>query len=200
VEKFKMIINTSSEFQLLKLPHQIPLANRPFTYRQLNENDVAMMYIALSRNGKHIGKHLEWVGDLEGISYHRAKELVTNFLLDPEREHYLFFLGQKFVGHGILVPIGDRPEHTQVILWVDEKFTGQGIGKRITRTLESIAFEEFGFEALFYRFDKNNYASGRIAEDLLFFPHCEQKVESPTLDNSGVWNCRFKLNPSYLEA
>jgi RimJ/RimL family protein N-acetyltransferase len=192
-----MTINTSSKFQLLRLPHQIPLANRPFTYRQLNEDDVAMMYIALSRNGKHIAKHLEWVGDLEGMSYSRAKELVTNFLLDPERYHYLFFLGGRFVGHGILVPIGDRPEHTQVILWVDERFTGQGIGKRITKTLEEIAFQQFGFEAIFYRFDKNNVASGKIAKRLLYFPHCEFEIDSPTKANSGVWSCRFKLNPSF---
>ena len=95
----------------------------------------------------------------------------------------------------MLVPIGDRPEHAQVILWVEEKYTGQGIGKRITKTLEDIAFQQFGFEALFYRFDKNNTASGKIATSLWYFPHCEVEVESPTIENSGVWSCRFKLNP-----
>jgi len=194
-----MVEKHLAKFQLPILPQQIPFSRRPFTFRKLTEDDIAMMYIAFHRNGKHIAKHLEWVGDLENISYQGAKNLIESFLLDPERQHYLFFVGGKFVGHGMLVPIGERPEHTQVILWVEEKYTGQGIGKRITRTLEAIAFEEFGFEALFYRFDRNNHASRKIAEDLLFFPHCEQRVESPTLDNSGVWSCRLKLNPSYLE-
>lgn len=194
-----MVEKHLAKFQLPILPQQIPFSRRPFTFRKLTEDDIAMMYIAFHRNGKHIAKHLEWVGDLENISYQGAKNLIESFLLDPERQHYLFFMGGKFVGHGMLVPIGERPEHTQVILWVEEKYTGQGIGKRITRTLEAIAFEEFGFEALFYRFDRNNSASRRIAEELLFFPHCEQQVESPTIYNSGVWSCRFKLNPTYSE-
>ena len=193
-----MVEKHSAKFQLPILPQQIPFTRRPFTYRQLTEDDIAMMYIAFHRNGKHIAKHLEWVGDLENISYQGARNLIKSFLLDPERQHYLFFVGGRFVGHGMLVPIGERPEHTQIILWVEEKYTGMGLGKRITEALEEIAFDEYGYEALFYGFDSNNLASAGIAESLLFFPHCQREVGPPTLHNSGLWDCRYKFNPQYM--
>jgi RimJ/RimL family protein N-acetyltransferase len=189
---------SSSKVQLLILPQQIPFTQRAFTYRELHENDVSMMFIALTRNAKHIAKHLDWVGDLESIGYQGARNLINTFLLDPERHHYLFFLGGKFVGHGLLAPVGEIPEHTQVILWVEEKYTGMGIGKRITKALEEIAFDEYGYEALFYGFDSNNLASAQIAESLLFFPHCERQIEPLTRDNSGLWRCSVKLNPQYV--
>ena len=193
-----MVEKHLAKFQLPILPQQIPFNRRPFTYRQLTEDDIAMMYIAFHRNGKHIAKHLEWVGDLENISYQGAKNLIRSFLTDPERHHYLFFLGGKFVGHGLLAPVGEIPEHTQIILWVEEKYTGMGIGKRITIALERIAFDEYGYEALFYGFDSNNVASAQIAESLLFFPHCRREIEARSLHNSGLWDCRYKLNPHYM--
>jgi RimJ/RimL family protein N-acetyltransferase len=186
---------SSSKVQLLILPQQIPFTQRAFTYRELHENDVSMMFIALTRNAKHIAKHLDWVGDLESIGYQGARNLINTFLLDPERHHYLFFLGGKFVGHGLLAPVGEIPEHTQVILWVVEKCTGMGIGKRITKVLEEIAFDEYGYEALFYGFDSNNLASAEIAKSLQFFPHCQREIEARTPHNSGVWDCRYKENP-----
>jgi RimJ/RimL family protein N-acetyltransferase len=73
-----------------------------------------------------------------------------------------------------------------------------GIGKRITMALEEIAFDEYGYQALFYGFDSNNLASAQIAESCLFFPHCRQEIESRTLHNSGLWDCRYKLNPRYM--
>ena len=189
---------SSSKVQLLILPQQIPFTQRAFTYRELNQNDVAMMFIALTRNAKHIAKHLDWVGDLESMGYQGARNLITTFLLDPERHHYLFFLGGKFVGHGLLAPVGEIPEHTQIILWVEEKYTGMGIGKRITKALEEIAFDEYGYEALFYGFDSNNLASAGIAESLLFFPHCQREIETRTIHNSGLWDCRYKENPQFV--
>jgi RimJ/RimL family protein N-acetyltransferase len=193
-----MVEKHLAKFQIPILPQQIPFSRRPFTYRQLTEDDIAMMYIAFHRNGKHIAKHLEWVGDLENISYQGAKNLIESFLTDPERHHYLFFMGGKFVGHGLLAPVGEISEHTQIILWVEEKYTGMGIGKRITMALEEIAFDEYGYQALFYGFDSNNLASAQIAESCLFFPHCRQEIESRTLHNSGLWDCRYKLNPRYM--
>ena len=193
-----MVEKHSAKFQLPILPQQIPFSRRPLTYRQLTEEDIAMMYIAFHRNGKHIAKHLEWVGDLKNISYQGAKNLIKSFLTDPERHHYLFFLGGKFVGHGLLAPVGEISEHTQIILWVEEKYTGMGIGKRITKALEEIAFDEYGYEALFYGFDSNNLASAQIAESLLFFPHCERQIEPSTRDNSGLWRCTVKLNLRYI--
>jgi RimJ/RimL family protein N-acetyltransferase len=193
-----MVEKHLSKFQIPILPQQIPFNRRPFTFRQLAEDDITMMYIAFHRNGKHIAKHLEWVGDLENISYQGAKNLIKSFLTDPERQHYLFFVGGKFVGHGLLAPVGEIPEHTQIILWVEEKYTGMGIGKRISKTLEELAFDKYGYEALFYGFDSNNLASAQIAESLLFFPHCQREIEERSLHNSGLWDCRYKLNPHYM--
>jgi RimJ/RimL family protein N-acetyltransferase len=190
-----MMINQQGKVQLLILPQQIPFTQRAFTYRELNENDISMMFIALTRNAKHIAKHLDWVGDLASIGYQGARNLIKTFLLDPERHHYLFFLGGMFVGHGLLAPVGEIPEHTQIILWVEEKYTGMGIGKRITKVLEEIAFDEHGYEALFYGFDSNNLASAEIAKSQKFYPHCQREIEARTPHNSGLWDCRYKENP-----
>lgn len=194
-----MLVATNlSKFQLIKSSPKHPEKELDLVCRRMNQNDVAIMYLALKRNAEHMSTHFSWAEGIETMGLLTAQNVVRAMLAD-DKDHYLFFLGGEiFVGQGTLSPIGEVPEHRQIALWVDKKWINKGLGTRIAATLESIAFKQHGYQVLYYTHDENNSASEQIAQKLKFEPHCNFDSGKRARLDSGKWKCWAKENPIFL--
>lgn len=193
-----LVAQNLPKIQLIKPKSLHPERDLEFSYKPLETSDATTLFFALKRNKDHIATHFSWAEEIDNQGMYVGQRYVEMLLRETEKDHFLFFLGHNtFVGQGTLSPIGGVPEHRQIALWVDEKWINKGLGTRIAATLEHIAFEEHGYQVLFYTHDENNLASERIAFKQGFEPHCVFKSEDIARSDSGNWKCWAKDNPIF---
>jgi RimJ/RimL family protein N-acetyltransferase len=102
------------------------------------------------------------------------------------REHFVFTIGSQIVALGSLAPMPD-PMTIQLALFVRQGFTGKGIAKSVTVSLENYAFEVVGYEQVYYNCDYSNVASSSIPKALGYEYVDLFEVPKSAKDETGIW-------------
>lgn len=182
-----------AEYKRLSTPHRG--SRFPLTHRRLRISDALILAKALRKDAKHLSGYVGWTQWSDQWNLKEVQEFVGQRVNDEApREHFLFFLGEEFVGMGSLAPVGQLDE-IQVALWVASKHQGNGIGSRIVATLEWYAFEAIGYSRIFYQHDSSNESSKKLPQKLGFvFSHTFDE-EVTARNETGFWYSWVKERP-----
>jgi len=175
-----------------------PGFNAPLMHRRIRPTDTLLLTKALRKSHQHLRGYIGWAQYAGEWNFHQVQRFVNDHVnAEAPREHFLFTIGEQFVGMGSLAPMPD-PFSIQIALWVADGFQGKGIGSRIAATLEWHAFEVFGYHHLYYQHDASNESSKRLPQKLGFrFSHTFDD-ETHAEKETGYWFSWVKDRPECL--
>ena len=181
-----------------RLSYNHPGYNYPLMHRWIKKSDTLEMARVIRKSAHRLKGFISWAQYASDWNFKQIQKFVNDHA-DPEppRMHLVFLLGKQIVGMGSLAPM-DNIDEIQIALFVAEGFQGQGIGKRIARTMEMYAFEVWGYSKLYYQCDASNEDSKRLPQKLGFeFSHTFN-AEISAQNESGYWFSFVKDRPSDL--
>ena len=149
--------------------------------KRLRPENARQLQKALSHGTEHIAGYFAWAENAKSWDTKRCLFWIQRIIREElPTEHYAFFLGEELVGIGSLRPHGNI-RSVQMAYWVSKKYTQQGIGKSIAKTMENLAILYRPYQKLEYRF------VGTFDSDI----HAKNET--------GLWYSWVKENPRYSE-
>ena len=79
------------------------------------------------------------------------------------------------------------PMTIQIALFVRSGFTGRGLAKSVTLSLENYAFEVVGYTSVYYNFDFSNAASAAVPKALGYKYVDVLEVSKSAKRETGIW-------------
>jgi RimJ/RimL family protein N-acetyltransferase len=168
-------------------PQNYPGFEHPLLMRRIQPRDALEFQRIIRDSRKHLEGYIGWAEHSAKWDFHNINQFVMEHVnAELPREHFVFTLGSKIVALGSLAPMPD-PMTIQVALFVRAGFTGKGIAKSVTLSLENYAFEVVGYESVYYNCDFSNAASAAIPKSMGY--HYVDLIEVPksAKDETGIW-------------
>jgi RimJ/RimL family protein N-acetyltransferase len=175
-----------------------PGFNHPLYMRRIQPRDSVEFQRIIRDSREHLEGYIGWAEHSANWDFQNINQFVMDHVsAELPREHFVFTLGTQIVALGSLAPMPD-PMTIQVALFVRKGFTGKGIAKSVTLSLENYAFEVIGYEQVYYNCDYSNLASSSIPKalgyeyvDLFELPKTSKK-------ETGIWISFVKHRDSDL--
>ena len=167
--------------------------------KRLRPENARQLQKALSYGTEHIAGYFAWAENAKGWDTKRCLCWIQKIIKDKlPTEHYAFFLGDELVGIGSLRPHG-HIRSVQMAYWVSKKYTQQGIGRSIAKTMENLAILHRPYQYIFIDHDSSNRSSGKIPQklDYRFVGTFETDIHAKS--ETGYWYSWVKENPRYSE-
>lgn len=167
--------------------------------KRLRPENARQLQKALSYGTEHIAGYFAWAENAKGWDTKRCLFWINRILRDKlPTEHYAFFLGEELVGIGSLRPHG-HIRSVQMAYWVSKKYTQQGIGKSIAKTMENLAILHRPYQFIFIDHDSSNRSSGKIPQklDYKFVGTFESTIHAK--NETGFWYSWVKESERYSE-
>lgn len=164
-----------------------PGFSHPLLMRRIQPRDAIEFQRIIKDSRKHLEGYIGWAEHSAKWDFRNINQFVMDHVnAELPREHFVFTIGSQIVALGSLAPMPD-PMTIQVALFVRNGFTGKGIAKSVTLSLENYAFEVVGYHSVYYNFDFSNSASAAIPKalgykyvDVLEFPKTSKS-------ETGIW-------------
>lgn len=163
--------------------------NYPIQFRPLNITDARILAPVLKQNAASIRTYLSTYQHADRWFLKDTQKFVSACVNDDfPRLHYLFLIGNDPVGLASFYEYGTSPLEVQIVLAVFGNHQGRGIGKAIAHTLKKLAFEVWGFQAIWWLVDATNRPSISLAHSIgcKFERSWESEVKAAEKE-SGVW-------------
>lgn len=167
--------------------------------KRLRPENARQLQKALSHGTEHIAGYFAWAENAKSWDTKKCLFWIQKIIREElPTEHYAFFLGEELVGIGSLRPHGDI-RSVQMAYWVSKKYTKQGIGKSIAKTMENLAILYRPYQFIFIDHDSSNRSSGKIPQKLeyRFVGTFDSDIHAKC--ESGFWYSWVKENPRYSE-
>jgi RimJ/RimL family protein N-acetyltransferase len=167
--------------------------------KRLRPEHARQLQIALNHGTEHIAGYFSWAENAKAWDTKRCLFWIRKINRETlPSEHYAFFLGKELVGIGSLRPHGNI-RSVQMAYWVSKKFTQQGIGRSIAKTMEDLAIKYRPYQYIFIDHDSSNRSSGKIPQKLGYKFAGTFDSEIHASKESGLWFSWVKENPRYSE-
>jgi len=186
----KSIEEVELKFHNKDLPN-FPGYNYKPEFRPLKMTDAILLAPMMRKEGRSIGTYLGGYSVPDQWNLKETQKWVSQSINsnDFPAFHYLFLCGPNtVVGMGSIMKYGDSLLECQLVLSVFGSHQGRGWGKVIASTLKHIAFDVWGFEAIYWINDATNRASTKLSQEMGF------GLETTYSDNnimgtkgSGLW-------------
>jgi len=177
-------------FRNTDLPNH-PGYNYPPEFRPMKISDATLLAPLMRKDGKTIGTYLGGYSSPNQWNIKDTQRWVSRSVTSSEfpSVHYLFLCGpNNVVGMGSITKFGDDPTVCQLVIAVFGKHQGKGWGQLIASTLKALAFEVWGFSAIYWLNDVTNRASTVIAQKMGF--KLDQTYENKHIlgtHGTGLW-------------
>lgn len=167
--------------------------------KRLRPENARQLQKALSHGTEHIAGYFAWAENAKNWDLKRCLFWIQRIIREEfPSEHYAFFLGEELVGIGSLRPHGNI-RSVQMAYWVSKKYTQQGIGKSIAKTMENLAILYRPYQYIFIDHDSSNRSSGKIPQKLEYKFVGTFETEIHAKNETGFWYSWVKENPRYSE-
>ncbi len=164
-----------------------PGFNHPLYMRRIQPRDSVEFQRIIRDSRDHLEGYIGWAEHSAKWDFQNINQFVMDHVnAELPREHFVFTLGSQIVALGSLAPMPD-PMTIQLALFVRKGFTGKGIAKSVTKSLENYAFEVVGYEQVFYNCDYSNVASYSVAKTLGYEYVDLFEVPKSAKDETGIW-------------
>lgn len=170
----------------------------PLTFCPIRSKHKPAIMKAIWTSHKQISGYISWAKRARSWNGRDMSKYIDRLINDPlPNQHFAFFIGNEIVGVGSLVECYTALD-CQISLWVNSKYQGIGIGKRIVDTLEDVAFRVWGFQVLYYEHDSSNDSSKRLPQKCGFqFSHTRDLAKTSSKE-TGLWFSWYKYRPEGL--
>lgn len=184
-------MTTYSNLPKGKIPNY-PGFDNPLLMRRMQPRDAVEFQRIIRDSRKHLEGYIGWAEQSANWNFKNINQFVMDHInAELPREHFVFTIGTQIVALGSLAPMPD-PMTIQVALFVRNGFTGKGIAKSVTKSLENYAFEVIGYESVYYNCDYSNVASSSIPRALDYTYVDLLEVPKTAKNESGIWMCYKK--------
>lgn len=164
-----------------------PGFNHPLYMRRIQPRDSVEFQRIIRDSREHLEGYIGWAEHSAKWDFQNINQFVMDHVnAELPREHFVFTLGSQIVALGSLAPMPD-PMTIQLALFVRQGFTGKGIAKSVTVSLENYAFEVVGYEQVYYNCDYSNVASSAIPKALGYEYVDLFEVPKSAKDETGIW-------------
>lgn len=164
-----------------------PGFNHPLYMRRIQPRDSVEFQRIIRDSREHLEGYIGWAEHSAKWDFQNINQFVMDHVnAELPREHFVFTLGSQIVALGSLAPMPD-PMTIQVALFVRQGFTGKGIAKSVTVSLENYAFQVVGYEQVFYNCDYSNFASSSIPKALGYEYLDLFEVPKSAKSETGTW-------------
>lgn len=187
--------NGSTELRLRGISDNYPGFNHPLTFCPIQTKHKPALMKAIWGSHKQLAGYINWAKYARSWNGTDMSKYIDSLINDPlPNQHFAFFIGNEVVGVGSLVECYTVVD-CQISLWVNSKYQGMGIGKRIVHTLEDVAFRVHGFNILYYEHDSSNESSKRLPQKCGFqFSHSRDLAKTSSKE-TGLWFSWYKYRP-----
>jgi len=164
-----------------------PGFSHPLMMRRIQPRDAIEFQRIIKDSRKHLEGYIGWAEHSAQWGFQNINQFVMDHVnAELPREHFVFTLGSKIVALGSLAPMPD-PMNIQVALFVRSGFTGKGLAKSVTVSLENYAFQVVGYESVYYNCDFSNAASAAVPKALGYLYVEVFEVEKSAKNETGIW-------------
>lgn len=164
-----------------------PGFNHPLLMRRIQPGDAVEFQRIIKDSRKHLEGYIGWAEQSARWSFRNINQFVMDHVnAELPREHFVFTIGPQIVALGSLAPMPD-PMTIQVALFVRNGFTGKGIAKSVTLSLENYAFEVVGYLSVYYNFDHSNSASAAVPKALGYQYVDVLEIPKSSKGETGIW-------------
>jgi RimJ/RimL family protein N-acetyltransferase len=155
--------------------------------RRIQPRDAVEFQRIVRDSREHLEGYIGWAEHSAKWDFQNINQFVMDHVnAELPREHFVFTLGSQIVALGSLAPMPD-PMTIQLALFVRKGFTGKGIAKSVTLSLENYAFEVIGYEQVFYNCDFSNVASSKVPKSLGYEYVDLFEVPKSAKQETGIW-------------
>lgn len=164
-----------------------PGFSHPLLMRRIQPRDAIEFQRIIKDSRKHLEGYIGWAEHSAKWDFQNINQFVMDHVnAELPREHFVFTLGSKIVALGSLAPMPD-PMTIQVALFVRSGFTGKGLAKSVTVSLENYAFQVVGYESVYYNCDFSNAASAAVPKALGYQYVDVFEVAKSAKNETGIW-------------
>jgi RimJ/RimL family protein N-acetyltransferase len=164
-----------------------PGFSHPLLMRRIQPRDAIEFQRIIKDSRKHLEGYIGWAEHSAKWDFQNINQFVMDHVnAELPREHFVFTLGSKIVALGSLAPMPD-PMTIQVALFVRSGFTGKGLAKSVTVSLENYAFQVVGYESVYYNCDFSNAASAAVPKALGYQYVDVFEVAKSAKSETGIW-------------
>lgn len=167
--------------------------------KRLKPEHARQLQKALSYGTEHIAGYFAWAENAEQWDTKRCLFWIQKIVREElPNEDYAFFLGTELVGIGSLRPHGNI-RSVQMAYWVSKKYSNQGIGTSIAKTIENLAILHRPYQFIFIDHDSSNRTSGKIPQKLGYKFVGTFDSEIHAKNETGFWYSWVKESHRYSE-
>ena len=190
--------NASEEMRMRSSNANFPGFAYPLMFAPIQPKHKPAMIKAVWKSHLQLRGFISWAKYARSWDAKAIYQFVDDHINDAlPNQHFVFTIGTEIVGMGSLIGAYTSSDR-QIALWVTYGYQGKGIGQRIVKTLEDVAFKTWGFRVLFYEHDSANESSKKLPQKCGFeFSHSREIPKTAEFE-SGFWFSWKKERPKGL--